>query len=50
VDYFNAFNRTQFNGPDTNRADSNFGIVTNAGTPGNFPSNRQGEVSFRLEF
>jgi len=50
VDYFNAFNRTQFNGPDTNRNDSTFGQVTNAGTPGNYPANRQGEVSFRLEF
>ena len=56
VDYFNAFNRTQFNGPDTNLNDQNsqgqklFGIVTNSGTPGNFPANRQGEVKFTLEF
>jgi hypothetical protein len=50
VDYFNAFNRTQFNSPDTNLNDSTFGTVTNAGTPGNFPANRQGEVSFRIEF
>ena len=50
VDYFNAFNRTQFNNPDTNANDTNFGLVTSAGTPGNFPANRQGQVSFRLEF
>ncbi len=50
VDYFNAFNRTQFNGPDGNINDSTFGVVTNQGTPGNFPANRQGQVSFRLEF
>lgn len=51
VDYFNAFNRTQFNGPDNNKSDgANFGVVTSAGTPGNYPANRQGQVSFRLEF
>ena len=50
VDYFNAFNRTQFNGPDNNISDSTFGQVTSQGTPGNFPANRQGQVSFRLEF
>ena len=50
VDYFNAFNRTQFNGPDGNINDSTFGVVTSQGTPGNFPANRQGQVSFRLEF
>jgi hypothetical protein len=50
VDYFNAFNRTQFNNPDTNVNDSTFGIVTSTGTPGNFPNNRQGQVSFHLTF
>jgi hypothetical protein len=50
VDYFNAFNRTQFNGPDGNASDSTFGQVTSPGTPGNYPANRQGQVSFRLEF
>jgi hypothetical protein len=49
VDYFNAFNRTIFGGPDTNVSDSTFGQVT--GTTNNAsPSNRQGQVSFRLEF
>lgn len=47
VDYFNAFNRTQFNGPDNNASDSSFGQVTNQGSN---ISNRQGQVSFRLEF
>ena len=50
VDYFNAFNRTQFNGPDNNASDSTFGQVTSQGTPGNFPNNRQGQVQFRLQF
>jgi hypothetical protein len=50
VDFFNAFNRTQFNGPDNNASDSTFGQVTSQGTPGNFPANRQGQVSLRLEF
>jgi Carboxypeptidase regulatory-like domain len=50
VDYFNAFNRTQFNGPDTTANDSTFGQVTSQGTPGNYPANRQGQVTFRLEF
>ncbi len=50
VDYFNAFNRTQFNGPDNNASDSTFGQVTNAGTAGNYPANRQGQVQFRLQF
>jgi hypothetical protein len=47
VDYFNAFNRTQFNGPDPNFSDGTFGQVTN---PSSQISNRQGQVSFRLEF
>jgi hypothetical protein len=47
VDYFNAFNRTQFNGPDTNANDGTFGQVTGQGSN---ISNRQGQVSFRLQF
>jgi hypothetical protein len=47
VDYFNAFNRTQFNGPDNNISDSTFGQVTSQGSN---ISNRQGQVSFRFEF
>ena len=47
IDYFNAFNRTQFNGPDTNANDGTFGQVINQGSN---ISNRQGQVSFRLEF
>ena len=58
VDYFNAFNRTIFNGPDTNIDDNsfkdgvftgNFGRVVNTGNNAGTP-NRQGQVSFRLEF
>jgi hypothetical protein len=47
VDYFNAFNRTQFQGPDNNKSDSNFGQVTSQGSQ---ISNRQGQVTFRIEF
>jgi hypothetical protein len=47
VDYFNALNRTQFNGPDNNASDGTFGQVTGQGSNIN---NRQGQVSFRLEF
>jgi len=47
VDYFNALNRTQFNGPDNNASDGTFGQVTGQGSN---ISNRQGQVSFRLEF
>jgi hypothetical protein len=47
VDYFNAFNRTQFNGPDNNISDGTFGQVTSQGSN---ISNRQGQVSFRIEF
>lgn len=48
VDYFNAFNRTQFNGPDGNISDtSTFGQVKDQGSN---IINRQGQVSFRLEF
>ncbi|HEY3705796.1 MAG TPA: TonB-dependent receptor [Terracidiphilus sp.] len=47
VDYFNALNRTQFNGPDGNRSNGTFGQVTSQGSN---LSNRQGQVSLRLEF
>jgi len=47
VDYFNAFNRTQFNGPDNNASDSTFGQITSQGSN---ISNRQGQVSFRIDF
>jgi hypothetical protein len=47
VDYFNAFNRTRFNGPDSNASDSTFGQDVSQGSQ---ISNRQGQVSFRLEF
>jgi hypothetical protein len=50
VDYFNAFNRTQFNNPDTNASDTTFGQIVSQGTPGNYPANRQGQVSFHLTF
>ncbi len=50
VDYFNAFNRTQFNSPDTNASDTTFGQLVSQGTPGNYPANRQGQVSFHLTF
>lgn len=47
VDYFNAFNRTQLNGPDTEVEDSTFGQIINLGSQ---ISNRQGQASFRVEF
>jgi hypothetical protein len=47
VDYFNLFNRTRFNGPDTTIDDGTFGQATSQGQQN---SNRQGQVSFRLEF
>jgi len=47
VDYFNAFNRTIFNGPDNNASDGTFGQITSEGSN---ISNRQGQVQFRLEF
>lgn len=49
VDYFNLFNRTQFETPDPNASDGTFGQVISQGAQ-NTPSNRQGEVSFRIEF
>ena len=47
VDYFNAFNRTLFNGPDTNYSDGTYGQVTGQGSN---ISNRQGQITLRLEF
>lgn len=47
VDYFNAFNRTRFANPDTNASDGTFGQVIGQGSS---ISNRQGQVSFRLQF
>lgn len=47
VDYFNAFNRTRFNNPDNNISDGSFGEVTGEGSQ---IINRQGQVSFRVEF
>jgi len=48
VDYFNLFNRTQFQSPDTDASHTaTFGTVT--GQTSQIP-NRQGQVSFRLEF
>jgi hypothetical protein len=47
VDYFNALNRTIFNGPDNQVNDANFGRVTGTGSN---TTNRQGQVMFRLEF
>ncbi|WP_158750050.1 TonB-dependent receptor [Acidobacterium sp. S8] len=48
-DYFNLFNRTQLNGPDTNASNSTFGQVTNKNAA-NSPANRQGQISVRIEF
>jgi hypothetical protein len=47
VDYFNAFNRTRFNNPDSNRSNATYGQVTSQGSQ--IP-NRQGQVSLRFEF
>jgi hypothetical protein len=47
VDYFNAFNRTQFQAPDNNSTDSTFGQITNLSSQ---ISNRQGQATFRVEF
>jgi hypothetical protein len=49
VDYFNLFNRTQFYTPDPNISNSTFGQVIQKSAQ-NTPSNRQGQVQFRLEF
>jgi hypothetical protein len=55
VDYFNAFNRTQFQEPDNDASDATFGLANSSGNNGNgnatlSPSNRQGQVQFRLDF
>jgi len=47
IDYFNAFNRTQLQGPDGNSTDSTFGQITNTSSQ---ISNRQGQATFRVEF
>jgi hypothetical protein len=47
LDYFNAFNRTQLQSPDTNSLDSTFGEIINLSSQ---ISNRQGQATFRLEF
>ena len=47
VDYFNAFNRTQFQAPDENSLDSTFGQIINLSSQ---ISNRQGQATFRIEF
>ena len=47
LDYFNAFNRTQLQGPDGNSTDSTFGQVTSLSSQ---ISNRQGQATFRIEF
>ncbi len=47
VDYFNAFNRTQLEPPDTNSLDSTFGQINNLSSQ---ISNRQGQATFRVEF
>jgi hypothetical protein len=51
VDYFNVFNRAVLQNPDTNESDGTFGQVTTQGGNNQVgPNNRQGQVSFRLEF
>jgi hypothetical protein len=53
VDYFNAFNRTIFNGPDTNFSDGTFGQTVSEGAnvgAFNGTDNRQGQVQFRVQF
>jgi Carboxypeptidase regulatory-like domain len=47
IDYFNAFNRTQLQGPDNNSLDSTFGQITNLSSQ---ISNRIGQATFRVEF
>ena len=50
IDYFNAFNRTQFQNPDNNLNDATYGQVISKTAQTNGPINRQGQISFRLEF
>jgi hypothetical protein len=48
VDYFNAFNRTQFTGsPDGNANDGSF---TQDNSQGSGLSNRQGQVKLQVQF
>lgn len=47
IDYFNALNRTQFNGPDNNASNGTFGQAISQGQNNN---TRQGQVGFRLQF
>ena len=47
VDYFNALNRTIFNGPDENASDGTFTQAT--GTGSNI-GNRQGQVKLQVLF
>jgi hypothetical protein len=47
IDYFNLFNRTRLQYPDTNSLDSTFGQITSLSSQLN---NRQGQATFRLEF
>lgn len=47
MDYFNAFNRTRFQGPESNASKSGFGSVISQGSQ---IDNRQGQASFHLEF
>ncbi len=46
-DLFNAFNRTEFNGPDNNASDTNFGQAIGKGQNN---GNRRGQLEVRLEF
>ena len=50
VDFFNAFNRTQFQGFDSNISNGTFGQVTNNSAQTNFPQNRQGQVQLDVKF
>jgi hypothetical protein len=54
MDYFNAFNRTQFYGPDQNgyggNNANNTGVFGTAASRGQNNINRQGQVSGRIQF
>src|SRR6185437_11250759 len=47
VDYFNAFNRTRFNGPDENASNGTFTQDTSTGSQIN---NRQGQLKLQILF
>jgi hypothetical protein len=51
-DYFNLFNRTQLQAPDTNFNDSTFGQITNFSAQENATTygNREGQIQARIEF